>query len=181
MPDPLTPAQRHACMSHVRSKNTKPEVALRKALFAQGYRYRINRKDLPGSPDIVLAKYRTCIFVNGCFWHGHSGCSKFVLPKTNTEFWSTKIANNRERDLRDYAFLESRDWRVVVVWECEITKDKLPATVERIKSQLDNNRTSWLHEVDDRKARREEWRAEIKYRKIAQQLLLEETLKKLEG
>lgn len=100
MPDILTPDQRHKCMSHIRSRNTKPEVKLRKELFRLGYRYRLNVKGLDGRPDIVLAKYRTCIFVNGCFWHGHKGCPKFVLPKTNVEFWLAKIENNRERDLK---------------------------------------------------------------------------------
>lgn len=165
MPDPLSPAQRHVCMSHVRSQNTTPEVKLRKALFKLGYRYRKNKKTLPGSPDIVLAKYHTCIFVNGCFWHGHKGCRYAVIPKTNVEFWSTKIANNRERDLRDYEYLESRGWRVIVVWECELKRGVLEDTVTCVRSQLDANKASWLAEQADRRRRREEWLAEIKRRK----------------
>lgn len=179
MSDSLSPQQRHNCMSHIKARNTKPEVRLRKALFAQGYRYRINNKSLPGTPDIVLAKYRTCIFVNGCFWHGHKGCPKFVLPKTNTEFWSNKIAINQERDLRDYAFLESRDWCVIVVWECEISKKTLPTTVERIRTLLEKNRDSWLRETEDRKSRREEWRAELKKREETRHLLLEDSMRRL--
>ena len=166
MPDILTPDQRHECMSHIRSRNTKPEVKLRKELFRLGYRYRLNVKGLEGKPDIVLAKYRTCIFVNGCFWHGHKGCPKFVLPKTNVEFWLAKIENNRERDLRDYAFLESRGWRVIVVWECELAKADFRNTVSEIQRQLDINRESWLEDMADRRRRREEkWKNDLIKRK----------------
>lgn len=166
MPDILTPDQRHECMSHIRSRNTKPEVKLRKELFKLGYRYRLNVKGLDGRPDIVLAKYRTCIFVNGCFWHGHKGCLKFVLPKTNVEFWLAKIENNRERDLRDYTFLESRGWRVIVVWECELAKADFRNTVSEIQRQLDINRESWLEDMADRRRRREEkWKNDLIKRK----------------
>ena len=112
-----------------RSRNTKPEVKLRKELSRLGYRYRLNVKGLDGSSDIVLAKYRTCIFVNECFWHGYKDCPMFVLHKTNVEFWLAKIENNRERDLRDYTFWESRGWRVIVVWECELAKADFRHTV----------------------------------------------------
>lgn len=165
MPDPLSPAQRHICMSHNRSSNTKPEVKLRKELFSLGYRYRVNKKGLPGSPDIVLAKYRTCIFVNGCFWHGHKDCRYATRPKTNTEFWRTKIKNNRERDLKDYTFLESLGWRVIVVWECELKKALIDATIASVRKQLEANRDSWLADIADRRKRREEWQAEIRRRK----------------
>ena len=165
MSDPLSPTQRHTCMSHIRSRNTKPEVKLRRELFGLGYRYRINKKGIPGTPDIVLAKYRTCIFVNGCFWHGHKDCRYATRPKTNAEFWRTKIENNRERDLRDYEFLESKGWRVIVVWECELKKDRLDATIASVREQLDANRESWLAEQADRRQRREEWREEIRRRK----------------
>lgn len=165
MPDPLTPQQRHTCMSHIRSKNTKPEVRLRKELFRLGYRYRLNVKRLPGSPDIVLAKYRTCIFVNGCFWHGHKDCPKFVLPKTNAEFWLAKIENNRERDLRDYTFLESLGWRVIVVWECELSVAKLDDTLSCVISQMNANKKSWEDEKADRRERRDAWSDEMRRRK----------------
>ena len=102
MPDILTPAQRHRCMSHIRSKATKSEITVRKWLWAHGYRYRLNVKSVPGKPDIVMRRYRTAIFVNGCFWHGHEGCRQFVLPKTNTAFWQAKIDRNRERDQENY-------------------------------------------------------------------------------
>lgn len=165
MADPLTPQQRHKCMSHIRSKNTRPEVRLRRELFALGYRYRLNVRKLPGKPDIVLAKYRTCIFVNGCFWHGHKDCPKFVLPQTNAEFWKAKIETNRERDLKDYQLLEARGWRVIVVWECQLGKAAIADTVGNIRRQLDENRASWQNELADRRARREEWREEIRRRK----------------
>ena len=165
MIDRLSPYQRHKCMSHIRSKNTKPEVNLRKELFMLGYRYRINKKGLPGSPDIVLAKYRSCIFVNGCFWHGHKDCCYATRPKTNAEFWRTKIENNRERDLRDYTFLESLGWRVIVVWECELKKGRIDDTIASLLERLDANRNSWIAEQADRRQRREEWQAEIRKRK----------------
>lgn len=136
MPDRLTPQQRHNCMSHIRSRNTEPEVRLRKELFRLGYRYRLNVKNLPGKPDIVLPKYRSCIFVNGCFWHGHNGCQKFVMPKTNTEFWQKKIDNNRERDIKVYSELECNGWNVIVVWECELIKHNVENTIARIVDQL---------------------------------------------
>jgi len=161
-------------MSHIRSKNTKPEIRLRKELFRLGYRYRLNVKTLPGKPDIVLAKYRTCIFVNGCFWHGHKGCPKFVLPKTNEEFWLAKIENNRERDLKDYTFLESLGWRVVVMWECELAKNNLADAIRRIQEQLKINRESWQAEVADRRKRREEWQAETRRRKESRRKILQD-------
>ena len=96
--DKLTKEQRHRCMASIRGKDTKPEILVRKFLFSRGYRYRLNHPRLPGHPDIVLRKYRTVIFVNGCFWHRHQGCKYFVMPKTNTEFWEKKINRNIERD-----------------------------------------------------------------------------------
>lgn len=98
MTAPLTKEQRHRCMASIRSKNTKPEVLVRKLLFSRGFRYRLNHPRLPGHPDIVLRKYRSCIFVNGCFWHGHEGCKYYRLPKTNTEFWQAKVERNQQRD-----------------------------------------------------------------------------------
>lgn len=95
MTDVLNPEQRHNCMSRIRSKDTKPEMLVRKYLFAHGFRYRVNVKSLPGTPDIVLKKYQTVIFINGCFWHGHEGCKYFILPKTNVDFWSNKIEGNK--------------------------------------------------------------------------------------
>lgn len=107
-------------MSCIKGKNTKPEEIVRKYLFSQGFRYRKNDKRLPGTPDIVLPKYKTVIFVNGCFWHGHEGCRYFVVPKTNTEFWVNKIETNKQRDIRKKNELQALGWKVLVVWECQL-------------------------------------------------------------
>ena len=125
MPDCMTPEQRHDCMASIHSEDTRPEQAVRRELWHRGYRFRKCVRTLPGTPDIVLPKYRTCIFVNGCFWHGHKGCSKFVMPKTRTEFWANKIARNQERDLVNIQRLESIGWSSITVWECEIGKSSI--------------------------------------------------------
>ena len=139
MPDVLTPQQRHRCMSHIRSKATKPEILVRKWLWAHGYRYRLNVKSVPGKPDIVMRKYRTAIFVNGCFWHGHEGCKQFVLPKTNTEFWLNKIEYNRARDQKDYETLINAGWQVIVLWQCKLTKQELGTTMQSVAVALNQN------------------------------------------
>ena len=119
-------------MSNIRSRNTKPEVMLRKALFSRGFRYRINSRALPGTPDIVLPKYHTVIFVNGCFWHGHNGCRYYVIPATNTEFWVSKIQKNIERDAKVTAELQSLGWKVITVWECDLRGPQFEKTVGRV-------------------------------------------------
>ena len=111
-------------MSRIKGKDTKPEETVRKYLFSQGFRYRKNDKRLPGTPDIVLPKYKTVIFVNGCFWHGHKGCKYFVWPKNNAEFWHKKIRDNVLRDQRKVQALDLLGWKVIVVWECKIKSDK---------------------------------------------------------
>lgn len=111
-------------MSCIKGKDTKPEETVRKYLFSQGFRYRKNDKRLPGTPDIVLPKYKTAIFVNGCFWHGHEGCKYFVWPKNNAEFWHKKIKDNILRDQRKIQALGMLGWKVIVVWECKIKSDK---------------------------------------------------------
>lgn len=174
MADILTRQQRHNCMSHIRSRNTRPEVKLRKELHRLGYRYRVNVKSMPGTPDIVLAKYRTCIFVNGCFWHGHEGCGKFVIPKSNTDFWVKKIRNNHERDLKEYTLLEAYDWKVIVVWECQLKKDSFEKTVAEVRSQLEENRLEYSAYMTDRRERRKEWLEEMERRKLRAQELMEE-------
>jgi DNA mismatch endonuclease, patch repair protein len=120
MADSLTPTQRSENMRRIRGQDTKPEIALRSALHRQGFRFRKNDRRLPGKPDIVLPKYRTVVFVNGCFWHRHEGCSKATTPKTNTGFWLEKFRQTVERDKRKAAELEALGWVVIVVWECEI-------------------------------------------------------------
>lgn len=107
-------------MSCIKGKGTKPEEVVRKYLFSQGFRYRKNDKRLPGTPDIVLPKYKTVIFVNGCFWHGHKGCKYFVWPKNNAEFWKNKIESNISRDRKKAETLKDQGWKVIVVWECDL-------------------------------------------------------------
>ncbi len=143
MPDRMTPEQRHDCMASIHSEDTRPEQAVRRELWHRGYRFCKCVRTLPGTPDIVLPKYRTCIFVNGCFWHGHKGCSKFVIPKTRTEFWVNKIARNQERDLVNIQRLESIGWSAITVWECELGKSSIENTMEKIESMLEENRTKW--------------------------------------
>ena len=120
MADVHSPEVRSYNMSRIHGKDTKTEEIVRKFLFAQGFRYRKNDKRFPGKPDIVLPKYHTIGFVNGCFWHAHKGCKWFVMPKTNTDFWKTKLQNNIDRDSKNYASLKQMGWKVLVVWECEI-------------------------------------------------------------
>ena len=139
MSDVLTPTQRHRCMSRIRSKATKPEMAVRRWLWTHGYRYRLNVKSVPGKPDIVMRRYRTAIFVNGCFWHGHEECSKFVMPKSNTAFWEAKIARNRERDRLNYDILLQNGWQVIVLWECQLSKDKIENTMQQVAVALNRN------------------------------------------
>ena len=125
-------------MSCIKGKETKPETVVRKYLFSKGFRYRKNDRRLYGTPDIVLPKYRTVIFVNGCFWHGHRGCRFFVWPKNNSEFWRNKIETNIERDKRNIDLLIREGWRVIVIWECELKKDKAEGTLEKLCLMLDS-------------------------------------------
>ncbi len=118
--DTVDKETRHRNMAAIKSKNTKPELVVRKFLFSRGFRYRLNHRKLPGHPDIVMRKYCTCIFVNGCFWHGHTPCPYYRLPKTNTEFWQKKIDNNRKRDLNDQKTLAKMGWHCITIWECEL-------------------------------------------------------------
>jgi DNA mismatch endonuclease (patch repair protein) len=124
--------KRSEVMSKIPTKGTRPEIAFRKALFAYGFRYKVNDKKLPGKPDVVLPKHNTAIFVHGCFWHGHNNCKNARIPKSNVEFWENKIVYNRERDKRNIAKLEQQGWRVLTVWECEVSKRKLEDTVKNI-------------------------------------------------
>lgn len=134
--DKMTPQQRHICMSHIRGMATKPELQVRHWLWSHGYRYRLNVKSVPGKPDIVLRKYRTAIFVNGCFWHGHVGCSKYVVPKSNTEFWLTKIERNKERDQQNYKDLHDAGWHVIIIWECQLKKSIIDSTMYDVEHML---------------------------------------------
>lgn len=136
--DVLTPQQRHKSMASVHSKNTKPEVMVRNFLWHKGFRFRLNNSRLPGHPDIVLRKYRTCIFVNGCFWHGHEECKFFQIPKTNTEFWAKKISRNKQRDKEEQRKLAEMGWHVIVVWECQLKAEKRNKTLESLAYTLNH-------------------------------------------
>ncbi len=124
-------------MSRIKGRNTKPEELVRKYLFSKGFRYRKNDKRLPGSPDIVLPKYKTCIFVNGCFWHGHKGCKYFVWPQNNADFWESKIIANIERDRKKEAELNERGWKVLVIWECQLKPRSRDNTLESLIKELE--------------------------------------------
>ena len=132
--DKLSPSQRHLCMSHIHSRDTKPELLVRRWLWSHGYRYRLNVKGVPGKPDIVMRPYHTAIFVNGCFWHGHKGCCK--IPKSNTEFWVNKIRRNQERDQQNYQVLKDNGWHVIVIWECQLKPDRIKETMLRVETLL---------------------------------------------
>ena len=155
MSDPLTPSQRHKCMSHIRSRNTTPEKVVRNELWRRGYRYRLNDRRLPGSPDLVLPKYRAVIFINGCFWHGHRGCAKYVVPKTNVEFWREKVARNIARDEFNAQRLDTLAWTVITVWECELSKKNVHTTIARIESELQAARTKYERYLAIRRENRE--------------------------
>ena len=166
MTDTMTAEQRHRCMSHIRSRDTKPELKVRRWLWHHGYRYRLNVKSVPGKPDIVMRPYRTAIFVNGCFWHGHnvqfstaliensklesekaadsdaalienSACCK--IPQSNRAFWVAKIRRNQERDQRNYQLLKKNGWQVIVVWECQLTPKQIEHTMREVELLLNNN------------------------------------------
>lgn len=138
MSDVLTTEQRHRCMSRVRSKNTKPEIMVRQFLFSHGFRYRINRKDLPGKPDIVLPKYKTVVFINGCFWHGHENCKYATIPETNRDFWQTKISRNIERDKQTREKLVADGWNVIDIWQCQLKSKDKQFTLNNLISILRN-------------------------------------------
>lgn len=123
-------------MSCIKGKNTKPEEIVRKYLFSQGFRYRKNDKRYPGTPDIVLPKNKTAIFINGCFWHGHQGCRYFVVPKSNTEFWVNKIEKNKQRDNKKIEELRSLGWKVIVIWECQLKKDVINETMADLVKEI---------------------------------------------
>jgi DNA mismatch endonuclease (patch repair protein) len=155
-------------MSRIRSKGTRIELIVRKELFRMGFRYRINAKDLPGTPDIVLPKYRTAIFVNGCFWHGHQNCKYAQVPKSNTDFWTAKIERNRVRDDEQFRQLEVLQWNVAVIWECELKKDKIKDTITKLESFIRMNGQYWEKEKEDRRKNRSEYRLrqqKAKYKK----------------
>jgi DNA mismatch endonuclease (patch repair protein) len=128
--DVLTPEQRTRAMSCVKGRNTRPELAVRRALHQMGYRFRLHRADLPGRPDIVLPQYRVAIFVNGCFWHGHEGCPRSARPAVNTEFWNAKLSRNVDRDRVSKDALIEMGWTPVILWTCELkSSSAISATI----------------------------------------------------
>ena len=139
MADVLTPKQRSYNMSRIHGKDTTPEELVRKFLFSQGFRYRKNDARLPGKPDIVLPKYKTVIFVNGCFWHKHEGCKYFVWPKNNAVFWKEKITGNIIRDQENYEKLRYLGWRIITIWECELRPHNRESTLNSVINELKKN------------------------------------------
>ena len=139
MADIKTPEERSRNMAAIKGKDTKPEEIVRKYLFSHGFRYRKNDPRLPGKPDIVLPKYRTAIFVNGCFWHMHEGCKYFVWPKSNADFWRTKLIANADRDKANYLSLRDLGWNVIIVWECQLKKGLLNITMEWLVQKIKDN------------------------------------------
>ena len=123
-------------MSMIKGKNTKPEMLVRRFLHAKGFRYRLHAKNLPGKPDIVLPKYKTVIFVHGCFWHGHQMCKYFVIPKTNTVFWLNKINGNISREVIVRKALKKEKWKVITIWQCKLKKDKIENTLTALVNEI---------------------------------------------
>ena len=135
MADNHTREVRSKNMSHIKSKNTKPEIQVRHYLFSKGFRYRKNVKELPGCPDIVLPKYKTVVFINGCFWHKHD-CPRFVWPSSNDEYWRPKILKNVERDKENQKKLEQAGWRVLIVWECQLKRKDFISTMSNLEATI---------------------------------------------
>ena len=138
MTDTLSTQQRHANMAAIHGKDTKPEMVVRRWLWGHGFRYRLNHPRLPGKPDIVLRKYRTCIFVNGCFWHGHEDCKYFRIPKTNTEFWQQKISRNQKRDKEVQHKLAFMGWHSITIWECQLKPKEREKTLQSLAYTLNS-------------------------------------------
>jgi len=134
--DTFSKSKRSEIMAKVSGANTKPEIIVRKFLFSKGFRYRINVKNLQGKPDIVLPKYKTIIFIHGCFWHGHQNCEAATLPTSNIEYWTKKVSSNIARDFKNTQQLKSNGWKVITVWECELRKKVLNITLSELVSQV---------------------------------------------
>ena len=174
MPDTLSQELRHKAMAAIHSASTKPELKLRLVLWHLGFRYRVNCKRLPGSPDIVLPKYRTAIFIHGCFWHGHKGCKYYTVPKTNTDFWIAKVARNQERDQKVWRELEAMGWSVIIVWECALKKAVFGNTIERVVAEIRSNGEKHQAEKECRRSSRKEYLSNRKALKEREETLLKE-------
>ena len=164
-------------MAAIHSASTKPELKLRHALWHLGFRYRVNVRRLPGSPDIVLPKYRTVIFVHGCFWHGHKDCKYASTPKINTDFWKAKIIRNQERDQNVWRLLEAKGWSVIIVWECQLKKSVMDETIARVKTEILRNGEILRCAQEDRRKAREAYRIEMSARKEREAALKAELLR----
>jgi len=136
MADVHNKATRSYNMSRIKGKNTKPEMLVRKFLHANGYRYKLHEKKLPGKPDIVLPKYRTVIFVHGCFWHGHTNCRYFVVPKTRTQWWTDKINGNKANDDKAIKALKKDGWKIINIWECDLKPTKVEKTLNSLLEKI---------------------------------------------
>lgn len=151
MVDFLSPAKRSERMSRIRSSNTSPELALRRALHALGFRFRLHRKDLPGKPDIVLPRYRTVVFVHGCFWHRHAGCKIATTPQSNTGFWVEKFDRNVARDSRSRELLETQGWKVIIAWECQLgSRRKAADAAVRVAAEIRSGATGQVDGASSR-------------------------------
>jgi DNA mismatch endonuclease (patch repair protein) len=136
MADVHDKATRSFNMSQIKGKNTKPEMIVRRFLHARGFRYKLHDRTLPGKPDIVLPKYKTAIFIHGCFWHGHKGCRYFVVPKTRTEFWLTKINRNEANDSKALHALRNEGWKVIIAWECTLKPASVIETLNKLAEEI---------------------------------------------
>lgn len=132
MADVHTKAQRSYNMSRIKGKDTKPEMLVRRFLHANGFRYKLHDKTLPGKPDIVLPKYKTVIFIHGCFWHGHANCKYFVVPKTRTEWWINKINGNKTNDAKALKALQKEGWKTIIIWSCQLKAQKIEKTFSKL-------------------------------------------------
>ncbi len=170
----MTSERTFKCMSHNRARNTGPELTLRCAMWHHGFRYRVNDRRLPGSPDVVFPKYRTVIFVHGCFWHGHKDCRNYTVPKTNTDFWLAKVARNQERDQEVWRKLEAKGWSVIIVWECQLKKANLDETIDRVAAEIIQNGVDYRAAKEERRIAREAYLRDMKARKEREQALFAE-------
>ena len=170
----MSKEERSTRMSRIRSNSTKPELILRKAIWHLGFRYKVNVKSLSGTPDIVLPKYHTVVFVHGCFWHGHKGCKTSHIPDTNSNFWLSKIARNQERDQEVWRQLEAKGWFVIIVWECQLKKAHLAETVETVAKEIRHNGELYLAAKNERRKAQEAYRAEQRAKKEKEAALLSE-------
>lgn len=181
MADIMTKEERSNRMSRIHSVSTKPELKLRYALWLLGFRYRVNDKKLPGKPDIVLPKYRTVVFVHGCFWHGHKGCSTSHIPDTNKDFWTAKITRNQQRDQEVWRQLEANGWAVIIVWECQLKKAVLEETIRRVEEEIHLNGQQYNKAREERKASRLAYQMErkaLKEKEFALRVEIQETFSK---